>query len=136
MSPSPYPSCGQSITDPYFASVVFLAYLIISLYSLIPNKEFRASRSSKLADSESGAYQRPWEMTQVPQTPGTTGGLKSPTTPRTTAFDTLSGKIKGKDKSKGKGKAPVVRTNGELPLRHHISMGDETYQSPTSPSAK
>ncbi|KAI4159323.1 MAG: hypothetical protein LQ342_006646 [Letrouitia transgressa] len=138
---SAHAQAGSDMSDPEHPQpgppcVVFLAYLIISLYSLIPNKEFRASRSSKLADSESGAYQRPWEMTQVPQTPGTTGGMKSPTTPRTTAFDTLSGKIKGKDKLKGKEKAPAVRTNGELPLRHHISMGDETYQSPTSPNGK
>ncbi|KAL8740295.1 MAG: hypothetical protein Q9190_006984 [Brigantiaea leucoxantha] len=110
-------------------SALFLAYLILSLYSLYPSKEFRAARSSKLADAEGGEYQRPWEMTQVPQTPGTTGGMKSPTTPRTTAFNTLS----GKGKAKGKGKAPAASNNGNgpLPLRHHISMGEETYKGPS-----
>lgn len=81
-------------------------------------------------------------MSQVPPTPGTSGGLKSPTTPRTMAFETLS----GDRKAQGKGKAmktsalrneeQQVRT-GEggqgVPLRHHISMGNETYQGPSSP---
>ena len=75
-------------------------------------------------------------MHQVPATPGTTGGLKSPATPRTMAFNTLSGdrKGKGKGKSNKKGKEPLAEQttprlgNGELPLRHHIAMGDETYQ--------
>ena len=73
-------------------------------------------------------------MAQVnpPPTAGTTGGLKSPMTPRTTAFNTLSGQMgkSGKGKGKGKEKATAVRTDGRLPLRHHISMGDETYKGP------
>jgi hypothetical protein len=32
-----------------------------------------------------------WEMVQIPETPGTTGGMKSPITPRTRAFNTLEG---------------------------------------------
>lgn len=117
-------------------SALFLTYLILSLYSLIPS---RSSKRSIASDPES-QEQRPWEMAQVPPTPGTTGGLKSPMTPRTTAFNTLSGKMggaggaKGKGKFKGKGKdkgkEPVRGPDGKLPLRHHISMGDETYQGP------
>ncbi|KAL8905758.1 MAG: hypothetical protein Q9207_002427 [Kuettlingeria erythrocarpa] len=116
---------------------LFLAYLILSIYSLIPSRSPSSSRKSSDTESdvESG-HQRPWEMAQVPPTPGTTGGLKSPMTPRTTAFNTLSGKMgggaKGKGRGKGKGKAaePLMRgPDGKLPLRHHISMGDETYQA-------
>jgi len=83
-------------------------------------------------------------MMQVPPTPGTTGGLKSPTTPRTMAFQTLGGERKaGKARGKGKGKEAtplneyygsaegqtrVGGGSGGLPLRHHISMGNETYE--------
>ncbi|KAL8943596.1 MAG: hypothetical protein Q9216_000961 [Gyalolechia sp. 2 TL-2023] len=115
---------------------LFLTYLVLSLYSLIPS---RSSKVSTISDTES-QNQRPWEMEQVPPTPGTTGGLKSPMTPRTTAFNTLSGKMggaggakgkgKGKGKGKDKGKGPVRGPDGKLPLRHHISMGDDTYQGP------
>ncbi|KAL8941194.1 MAG: hypothetical protein Q9211_001908 [Gyalolechia sp. 1 TL-2023] len=123
---------------------LFLAYLVLSLYSLIP------SRSSKLfptSDTES-QHERPWEMVEVtPPTPGAAGRLKSPMTPRTTAFNTLSGKIggagggakwKAKVKSKGqdKGKEPMRGPDGKLPLRHHISMGDETYQGPVGEAVK
>ena len=53
----------------------------------------------------------------APNTPGTTGGLKSPTTPRTNAYNQLS----------GLGKPPVRQGNKGIPLRHHIAMGEETY---------
>lgn len=82
-------------------------------------------------------------MTEAPRTPGTAGGLKSPgipPTPRTMAFNTLTGIGKGKKKEKG-----VVRpgnsgadggtagngNGGRVQLRHHISMGDETYAGPS-----
>jgi hypothetical protein len=35
--------------------------------------------------------ERQWEMVRIPDTPGTTGGLKSPMTPRTKAFNVLDG---------------------------------------------
>ncbi|KAL8708198.1 MAG: hypothetical protein Q9220_006868 [cf. Caloplaca sp. 1 TL-2023] len=110
---------------------LFLVYFLLSLLSLIfpPNRP-SSSRSSKLSTTDPESQSRPWEMTQVPPpTPGTTGGLKSPMTPRTTAFNTLSGKMGGKGKGKGKEKE-AARTDGRLPLRHHISMGDETYAGP------
>ncbi|KAI4260096.1 MAG: hypothetical protein LQ352_000475 [Teloschistes flavicans] len=107
---------------------VFVVYFALSLYSLV-----RPPRSYSLARGKSGdvesPQQRPWEMMQVPATPGTAGGLMSPTTPRTTAFNTLSGKVGAK--GKGKAKEPATRTDGKLPLRHHISMGDELYQGPS-----
>lgn len=75
---------------------------------------------------------------QVPPTPGTSGGLKSPTTPRTMAFQTLGGERKaGRSLLGGKGKARAMSPEAEeqpvrvgggsggLPLRHHISMGEE-----------
>ncbi|KAL2052255.1 hypothetical protein ABVK25_007414 [Lepraria finkii] len=95
---------------------LFLLSCVIALISLYPDKAFRNARSTRLSDRES-QNQAPWEMMMVPGTPGTTGGLKSPTTPRTTAFNQLS----------GKGKAPVRMGNKGIPLRHHIAMGEETY---------
>ncbi|KAL8642123.1 MAG: hypothetical protein Q9228_001148 [Teloschistes exilis] len=107
---------------------IFVVYFALSLYSLL-----RPARSYSLASGKSGdvesPQQRPWEMMQVPATPGTAGGLMSPTTPRTMAFNTLSGKMG--TKGKGKAKEPPTRTDGKLPLRHHISMGDELYQGPS-----
>jgi len=35
--------------------------------------------------------ERQWEMVRIPDTPGTTGGMKSPMTPRTKAFNVLEG---------------------------------------------
>ena len=65
-------------------------------------------------------------MLEPPRTPGMSGGLKSPTTPRTKAFNTLSGK--GKEPMR---QAPSIRQGNQgLPLRHHIGMGEETYQGP------
>lgn len=90
--------------------MLFLAYVILALYSLYP------TRAPKSLDEES---QRPWEMTNA-SSGATSSGLKTPATPRTMAFNTLSGK------------EPVRRGNQELPLRHHISMGDETYAGPSA----
>ncbi|KAL8705787.1 MAG: hypothetical protein Q9201_001133 [Fulgogasparrea decipioides] len=112
---------------------VFVVYFVLSLYSLVRPKRFRDSEDDKLDDAES-QQQRPWEMVQVPPpTPGATGGLKSPMTPRTTAFNTLSGKMGGAGKGKGKGKekTTAARQDEKLPLRHHISMGDEVYNGPS-----
>lgn len=104
------------MSDEIFNSALFLLSCVIALISLYPDKAFRNARSTRLSDRES-ENQAPWEMMMVPGTPGTTGGLKSPTTPRTTAFNQLS----------GKGKAPVRMGNKGIPLRHHIAMGEETY---------
>ena len=98
-------------------STLFLAYIIITLITLYPNKSFRNARSSRLSDKE--ASSQPYDMLEMPQTPG---AMKSPTTPRTTAFNTLS----------GKGKQPVRQGNQGIPLRHHIGMGEETYKGPNA----
>ncbi|MCJ1271352.1 hypothetical protein MMC22_011252 [Lobaria immixta] len=111
---------------------LFLSYFILSLISLYPTAEHRASHSSRIPDTESLSNSRPWEMTETPHTPGTAGGLKSPTTPRTTAFNILSknGKAPKKGKAPESGKEPMRNGNGQLPLRHHISMGEEVYSGP------
>ena len=75
-------------------------------------------------------------MSEVPRTPGTTGGMKSPTTPRTMAFNTLSGKGKARASPITQARKQMVQTQGMggaqgLPLRHHISMGDEVYTGPS-----
>lgn len=36
-------------------------------------------------------WQHMWELQQLPRTPGTMGGMKSPMTPRTQAFNSLGG---------------------------------------------
>ncbi|KAL9132128.1 MAG: hypothetical protein Q9217_000062 [Psora testacea] len=117
---------GPDMSDPAHPQpgapcALFATYLILTLYSLYPSKSFREERRSKLCDSESG--HEPWEMLEAPKTPGTTGGLKSPTTPRTKAFNILSSK--GNQRN---GKTPERRGNVGIPLRHHVSMGEETYQ--------
>lgn len=71
-------------------------------------------------------------MLEPPGTAAMSGGLKSPTTPRTKAFNTLSGK--GKQPLR---QAPTLRQGNQgLPLRHHISMGAETYQGPNDVSGQ
>jgi hypothetical protein len=85
-------------------------------------KEQKAALNGKLSDVESPGStfdDKKWEMEmdQYPKkTPGTTGGLKTPMTPRTLAFNTLDGTLGSR------------RPNRDLPLRHHIAMGTETYK--------
>ncbi|MCJ1376159.1 hypothetical protein MMC20_007399 [Loxospora ochrophaea] len=97
---------------------LFFFYLIFSAFSLIPSAAWREKRQSKASDAESFAIpQTPrYEMSGMPATPGSNAGLKSPMTPRTMAFNTLDGSS-----------ARRV-SNRDLPLRHHISMGEETYK--------
>ena len=40
-------------------------------------------------------WQHMWELQQLPRTPGTAGGMKSPMTPRTRAFNELGGEQSG-----------------------------------------
>lgn len=145
-SPFPFlslPVPQQKLTIPRRAySVLFTIYLILSLISLYPTASHRASLSSRLSDDEE-SEQKPWEMMDAPRTPGTAGGLKSPgipPTPRTMAFNTLTGIGKGKKKEKGvlrlgnsdaAGGTAGNGNGGRVELRHHISMGDETYAGPS-----
>lgn len=101
--------------------------------SLYPSKSFRAERKATLTDQE--ARHQPWEMLEAPKTPGTTGGLKSPTTPRTRAFNALSSKSKNPQtkKPQGNGKQAEERQgNVGITLKHHVAMDDsEAYTGPS-----
>lgn len=78
-------------------------------------------------------------MMNAPRTPGAVGRFESPgipPTPRTMAFNTLTGISKGRKKEKGVvrpgnndavGGAPGNGNGGRVELRHHISMGDDIY---------
>lgn len=77
----------------------------MAIWSMIPSKEAKAARASKIMMSGASTpavggeksseeqWQQQWEMGNVPPTPGTTGGLKSPMTPRTKAFNQLGGDL-------------------------------------------
>lgn len=84
----------------------------MSVYSLIPTAAQKAAHAAKRAekkaekekwasspyDNEMTAeeqWQHMWELQQLPRTPGTIGGMKSPMTPRTRAFNDLGGEESG-----------------------------------------
>lgn len=92
--------------------VIYCVFIILSVWSLIPTaaqKEAHAVRKAeKKAEKEkweSSPYdnemtaeeqwQHMWELQQLPRTPGTIGGMKSPMTPRTQAFNSLGGEEAG-----------------------------------------
>ena len=57
-------------------------------------KEKWASLTASPTDNEMTAeqqWQHMWELQQLPRTPGTSGAVKSPITPRTQAFGALEG---------------------------------------------
>ena len=75
-------------------------------------------------------------MDHLPRTHRTAAGVLAPMTPRTLAFNTLDGSVRqgnGAVRSTNRdGGLDSARrkSNKELPLRHHISMGEETYSGP------
>ncbi|KAF2756497.1 hypothetical protein EJ05DRAFT_466858 [Pseudovirgaria hyperparasitica] len=83
--------------------LLFSTHFILALWSAIPTEDQKAARRTKIEEkkmfspgsgsdfSAEDAWQRQWEMGQIPSTPGTTGGIKSPFTPRTQAFHNLGG---------------------------------------------
>lgn len=87
---------------------IYVLFVVMSVYSLIPTatqkalyaekqaekKAFKEKYASSPYDNEMTAeeqWQHMWELQQLPRTPGTAGGLKSPMTPRTRAFNDLGG---------------------------------------------
>jgi len=118
----------QQAKSAFAVTVVMLAlfsfHVILAIWSMIPTKEQKAARASKImAEKEKEMspssditteqhWQQQWELQQFPRspylpyaelpvdTPGTTGGMKSPMTPRTLAFNNLAG-------------------GSDLPLREH-----------------
>ncbi|KAL6712644.1 hypothetical protein ACN47E_000521 [Coniothyrium glycines] len=87
---------------------IYALFVLLSVYSLIPTatqkeayaekqaekKAFKEKYASSPYDNEMTAeeqWQHMWELQQLPRTPGAIGGLKSPMTPRTRAFNELDG---------------------------------------------
>jgi hypothetical protein len=87
---------------------IYAIFLGLTIYSLIPTREARqahnAKQAEKKAEKEKWAnspsendmsaeeqWQHMWELQQLPRTPGTVGGMKSPMTPRTKTFNELGG---------------------------------------------
>jgi hypothetical protein len=56
-----------------------------------PDPEKAGKSRASTFNSEHSEAEQEWEMVRIPDTPGTTGGLKSPMTPRTKAFNDLDG---------------------------------------------
>lgn len=89
--------CKQAKASFYvavFMLVIFSIHLIISIYSIFSPPPAESVEEEVIFPSEGKSHQeveRQWEMVPIPPTPGTTGGLKSPTTPRTRAFNNLEG---------------------------------------------
>ena len=102
-------------------SALFFTYFVFSIISAIPTKAQKAEAlSDDTEDIESPkSYlddkQFEYEMDRIPQTPRSPAFPQTPMTPRTVAFNTLEGKMASKPKN-------------SLPLRHHISMGSDTYK--------
>ncbi|KAH7109063.1 hypothetical protein B0J11DRAFT_238701 [Dendryphion nanum] len=95
--------------------VIYSLFLLLTFYSLIPTREARHAHTTRLAEkkaekdkwaaleastkspygngdmSPDEQWQHMWELQQLPRTPGTAGGLKSPMTPRTRALGALDG---------------------------------------------
>lgn len=88
--------------------VIYALFAILSGYSLIPTsaqkQAYAAKVAAKRAEKEEWAsysdenemspeeqWQHMWELQQLPRTPGTSGAMKSPMTPRTQAFNSLGG---------------------------------------------
>lgn len=88
-------------------SIMFAIHAIAAAWSLWPTKEQRIAHQTKVAEkkaekekwaaleddsmSPEQQWQHMWELQQLPRTPGTAGGLKSPMTPTTRAFNALDG---------------------------------------------
>ncbi|KAJ4373793.1 hypothetical protein N0V83_002532 [Neocucurbitaria cava] len=87
---------------------IYALFVVVSVWSLIPTAEQKdahaAKQAEKKAEKEKWAsspydnemtadeqWQHMWELQQLPRTPGTVGGMKSPMTPRTRAFTDLEG---------------------------------------------
>jgi hypothetical protein len=98
---------GCRITNAYYRTI-YACFLILTIYSLIPTTEAKEAhaikQAEKKAEKEKWAnspienemtaeeqWQHMWELQQLPRTPGTVGGMKSPMTPRTKTFGDLEG---------------------------------------------
>lgn len=100
-------------------SALFTAHFLVALISSIPTKSQKADALEDAQSPRSEHEKWDYEMDRIPQTPRTPmfGAQQVPMTPRTVAFNTLDGTM-----------AAARKPNKDLPLRHHISMGPETYK--------
>ena len=127
--PTPSPARWLTITT----RCLFATYLAVSIQQAIPSREQRAALQAA-ADEEAASRasynddaDEKWEFDldkkaggpsdspAIPMTPMTPPPPMEPMTPRTQAYTQLSG-----------GAVPHHR-NRDLPLRHHIAMGDDVY---------
>lgn len=90
-------------------SVLFAMHLPLAAWSVIPTTQqhFASDTSiesvgfTKCSSQSDASGGQQWEMQQYPRMPGAAGGMKSPMTPRTVAFNMLGG---GRKDSHLKGK--------------------------------
>ncbi|MCJ1409141.1 hypothetical protein MMC19_003219 [Ptychographa xylographoides] len=97
---------------------LFTLHTVVAIICCFRTKEQKAALKSADIESPYSTFDdKKWEMEMGhwPKTPGITGGMKTPMTPRTMAFNTLDGTLGSR------------RPNRDLPLRHHIAMGKDTY---------
>lgn len=110
---SPSAAAQQQLTTQP-PSALFAAHLILAIWSMIPTKQQRHARNTSVESTAEMAkqslaagmspeqqweqhrwqpqhQQQQWEMQHYPRSPGSTGGLKSPMTPRSVAFHALDG---------------------------------------------
>ena len=111
----------QSEADLACNSALFTLHVVIALICCRRTREQMMELDLKTSDfgSPGSSFDdKKWdmEMNHYPRTPETISGRKTPMTPRTLAFNTLDGAL------------PSRRPNKDLPLRHHIAMGTETYK--------
>jgi hypothetical protein len=76
---------------------LFVLHLILAIYSMLfapphsTDDDEQSISSTGKGRASDMPTEREWEMVRIPDTPGTVGGMKSPITPRTRAFNDLDG---------------------------------------------
>ncbi|KAF2399364.1 hypothetical protein EJ06DRAFT_557217 [Trichodelitschia bisporula] len=93
-----------------FMVALFATNILFAIHSMLfaPARRLDDDEESvhgKAAQAGYGELTSPqqWEMLRVPPTPGTAGGMKSPITPRTRAFNALAGDASGQPAWNGRG---------------------------------
>jgi hypothetical protein len=105
-------------TELTVGSVLFFVHFTVAVVMAFPARSQKEAHAEEVEEkrqmSEYETKRYDYEMNQMSQ-PGSP--MYPPMTPRTMAFNTLDGTLAAKR-----------QTNKDLPLRHHIAMGEETYQ--------
>lgn len=127
---------------------IYVFHILFAAWSLYPTPEARLAHETKVAekkaqkekwatspsDNEMTAeeqWQHMWELQQLPRTPGTGNapGLRTPMTPRTTAFSTLEGG-KPMDIKYAQHSSPIHEQNDWVQSGHGHVQVQEYYPSP------